>query len=106
MQRKYDNGHKDIVKHNISTKTNTIMIGSLAQFEKSFGFLWGHGKEYNDLNDEEKKWRKIWNKTRTNILDNGNDRKSEILDILNGYEFNKLNKYKYNYNFKIGEYNG
>ena len=46
------------------------MIGALAAFESSFGEFWGHGEE--TLTNEQKEFRKIWEETRTDILNNGN----------------------------------
>ena len=46
------------------------MIGALAAFENNFGTLWGHGQE--ELTDDQKQFRKIWEETRTEILNNGN----------------------------------
>tara|TARA_R110002012_G_scaffold200610_3_gene369580 strand:+ start:1242 stop:1565 length:324 start_codon:yes stop_codon:yes gene_type:complete len=58
--------------NNLTKKFNTTTIGSLAAFEDSFGFLWGHGKPYSDLDDDEKYYRDLWSEARTKILDLGN----------------------------------
>lgn len=57
---------------NIQKKFNTTIIGSLAVFEECFGHLWGHGKHIDDLDANEREWRKIWCVARSRILDNGN----------------------------------
>jgi hypothetical protein len=59
-------------------QAETIMIGALAAIEDNFGFLWGHGKDYNELTDNQKKIRDAWQTTRTKILDLGNSRISLI----------------------------
>jgi hypothetical protein len=57
----------------ISTKIRTAFIGSIAHFEDSFGFLWGHGRDLGSLTDEEKQMRELWDQTRTSILNSGNN---------------------------------
>lgn len=56
----------------LSTKFNTTVIGSLAVFEKYFGYLWGHGKDEVELTDEEYDFREIWVEAREELLDRGN----------------------------------
>ncbi len=57
----------------IEKKFKTTMIGSLSRFEERFGELWGHGKKIEDLTEEERVWREIWDVTRTEVLNNGNN---------------------------------
>ncbi len=57
----------------IEKKFKTTMIGSLSRFEERFGELWGHGKAPSDLTEEERVWREIWDVTRTEVLNNGNN---------------------------------
>jgi succinate dehydrogenase/fumarate reductase flavoprotein subunit len=56
----------------VSTKMKTSFIGALSAFEKEFGFLWGVGKEYDELTEEEKDMEEIWERVRTSVLNNGN----------------------------------
>lgn len=63
---------KKRLMNNIKKKFNTTIIGSLASFEENFGFLWGHGKPYNELTESQKENRKLWEETRNQILDKGN----------------------------------
>ena len=56
----------------ISTKMKTSFIGALAAFEENFGFLWGYGLTEDRLTDEQKQLRELWDKTRTQVLNNGN----------------------------------
>lgn len=56
----------------ITTKMKTCFIGALSAFEETFGSLWGHGKDVEDLTPAEKQNRELWINTRTKILNNGN----------------------------------
>lgn len=56
----------------ITTKMKTCFIGALSAFEETFGSLWGHGKDVEDLTPAEKQNRELWINTRTKVLNNGN----------------------------------
>ena len=58
-----------------------IMIGALDEFEKSFGYLWGHelGDDDQPTETQEQFWD-LWQDTRTSILDRGNDKINQILE--------------------------
>ena len=56
----------------IAKKTQTCFIGSLAAFEDTFGFLWGHDKHEDDLDENEERMRDLWDGVRTRILNHGN----------------------------------
>lgn len=71
MKEQYEDFSKKRLLNNIEKKFNTTIIGSLAAFEEAFGFLWGHGLPYSDLNDEQKEYRKLWKTTRISLLDSG-----------------------------------
>ena len=47
---------------------NTVTIGAIADFEKAFGYLWGHGEPL-PLTESQKEFRKIWEQTRSSILE-------------------------------------
>ncbi len=68
----YSDFSKTRLLNNLKKKFDTTTIGSLAIFEEEFGFLWGHGKPYSQLNEDEKDWREVWSRARTYILDLGN----------------------------------
>ena len=77
----------------IYKKFQTTMIGALARFEERFGYLWGQSKRPEELTIEEQDWREIWNLTRTEVLNNGNNQLRAIKEELarytvsyNGYE--------------------
>ena len=63
--------NNSLLKRKAEISIRTTMISALEEFENSFGELWGQGKPYNQLTEEELKNRKLWEKTRTAILDRG-----------------------------------
>lgn len=68
----YNEASKKRLLNNIKKKFDTTIIGSLAVFEEAFGHLWGHGLPNDQLSDEEKEFRSLWQEARTSILDAGN----------------------------------
>lgn len=56
---------------NIEKTATTILIGSLARFEKNFGHIWGLGKPEDTLDENELRWREVWLDCRTEILNYG-----------------------------------
>ncbi len=56
----------------IGTKIRTTMVYPISQFEGHFGHLWGHGKPYEALTNDEKMWRAKWDEVRDNIFTLGN----------------------------------
>tara|TARA_R100001163_G_C4949276_1_gene117752 strand:+ start:112 stop:423 length:312 start_codon:yes stop_codon:yes gene_type:complete len=87
---------KKRLSNNLKKKFDTTTIGSLAAFEENFGFLWGHGKNYNDLTDDEKYWRNLWSDTRTTILDLGNSNSRAAQSEISQYTFS-WNRYVTNF---------
>ena len=63
--------YRQRLKNIIAKKIKTTMIFPLGQFEAQFGYMWGHGKSYNELTDEERDNRDKWQECRKKILDNG-----------------------------------
>jgi len=92
----YNEFSKKRLLNNLEKKFRTTIIGSLAVFEEEFGWLWGHGKDYHELNDEEIELREIWNKTRTKLLDSGNSNLRAAQNELSQYTF-KWNRYVTNF---------
>lgn len=70
---KYKESSKQRLLKIIATKIKTSFIGSLDEFEKSFGVLWGHGKHVSELTEEEHEFKKMWDDCRKQILTKGND---------------------------------
>lgn len=81
----------------IYKRIQTTMIGALARFENTFGYLWDEDSAQGD------KYADMWEYTRNSILNNGNKQsRGAVNDI--GETFNKLNNTinnKYNYQFRI-----
>ena len=88
-KRMKDSSYKEKSKKSISsivnTKMKTSFIGAISAFEKHFGFLWGHGKDEEDLTPSEAEMREVWEETRADILDNGNTQLRAIVSEINNY---------------------
>jgi hypothetical protein len=82
--------------YSIETKLTTLMIGSIARFENSFGYLWNNGDD--PMNDTQEMFRQKWEDLRIDLLNHGNYQirlaNNQIVDF-----FEKPNKYKYKYTF-------
>ncbi len=73
---------QDRLKKVLNTKFTTTIIGALNTFEKKFGYLWNHGAPFNELTADEKDFREMWNNTRHQILDKGNNQlRSALLEV-------------------------
>lgn len=57
----------------LKKKFQTVFIGGIDEIEKTFGKLWGYGKNQEDLTDTEQKWLKVWMEMRERILTKGNN---------------------------------
>lgn len=89
-----NNGLNEILRK----RFQTTMIGALSEFEKSFGYLWGHHKSEDvDLSDKEEKFLDIWEETRNKILNNGNNQLRKSVSEIKKLEGNL----KYNYKFNV-----
>jgi transcription termination factor Rho len=71
QQRYLDESKKRLSKI-VETKLKTAFIGALSNFEQEFGFLWGHGQK-SDPTEEQEFIKEIWERTRTSVLNNGNN---------------------------------
>jgi hypothetical protein len=80
------------------TKIKTTFIGAISAFEETFGFLWGYGKNDDELTDEEKKFRELWYKVRTIILNNGNTQRRALSNEISNHVV-QWNKYRVDYIF-------
>jgi hypothetical protein len=81
----YDVKSKDRLLKILSKKFEKTFIGDLSEFEVVFGFLWGHGKRENELNDDELYYRDLWKEVRHNILNKGNGNIRAVHDELDQY---------------------
>jgi hypothetical protein len=79
----------------LTKRFQTTMIGALFEFEKAFGYLWGHTKEEKDLTDNELDFLDKWDDVRNQILNNGNNQLRKAISDLNHSV-----KYKYKFNNK------
>lgn len=71
---------------NVKTKLKTSFIGAISAIEASpFGELCGHGKNIDDLTEDELGWREAWDAVRIRILDNGNNQIRAIISELEHY---------------------
>lgn len=86
-----DSNQRKILKK----RFQTTMIGALFEFEKTFGYLWGHDKDENDLTERELDFLDRWDFTRNQILNTGNNQLRKALNDLDKYEGNVT--YKYNF---------
>jgi hypothetical protein len=70
----------------IYRKFRTTFIGALSEFEKSFSHLWGYKKPLNELTESELYYRRLWEDTRTRILNNGNNQARAAENEISEYE--------------------
>lgn len=85
----------DNSKKILTRRFQTTMIGSLFEFEKTFGYLWGQHKDEADLTDEELDFLDRWDFVRNQILNNGN---SQLRKAISDLDKNN-GGIKYNYRF-------
>jgi hypothetical protein len=93
MKKNRQDEDLDDLMDSISRRFKTTMIGALAKFEESFGYLWQEDSKNAD------EYFELWQETRNNILNNGNNQLRSALDELNEYAYNKEKGYKYHYQF-------
>ena len=74
LRSKREEKFKDMSKNRLyeisRKKIQTTMIGALDSIEKSFGFLWQTAE--GDMSAEQQELKKIFESTRSEILDRGN----------------------------------
>ena len=83
----YQDFSKKKLMTSVKSKIKTTMIGALAAFEESFGFVWGHGQ--TTLTAEQQKMKDEWDKTRTKILNTGNNQIRNSEEEIAQYEMNR-----------------
>ena len=98
-QEQYKENSKKRLLNNIKKKFDTTIIGSLAAFEEEFGYLWGHGKHYSELTDQELEFKDMWNDVRSKILDNGNFNLRSAQSEISQYTLS-WNRYVTKFNFR------
>jgi hypothetical protein len=76
----------------MTNRIKTAFIFSIAEFERNFGYLWGHDKPENELNQNEKIFLQMFKDIRKRILDNGNNQIRNLHDDLNYFNINFVTK--------------
>jgi hypothetical protein len=71
-RKRYEDRSRQRLAAEARRKATTGFIGALAEFEKFFGALWGHGKADADRTEREKKWFELWQRCRNEVLNRGN----------------------------------
>jgi len=79
---------------NLETKIRTTFIGNINTFEKHFGELFGFGKKTEELTQDQKYFRSIWESCRKEILDKGNNELRAARSEISEYtvEWNRYHK--------------
>lgn len=67
-------------------RCTTIFIGSLDSIEQKIGYLWGNGKQFEQLTEREKLFLQLWKDLRKEILDKGNTQIKILLNELANFE--------------------
>jgi len=88
----------DRLKFYMERRIQTTMIGALARIEENLGFLWGQDKD-GDLTEKEEEFADIWDFTRNQILNNGNNQIRQIKEDF--YRYGGVFKTRYHYNFPV-----
>jgi len=80
----------------INKRFQTTIIGALARFEDNFGYLWGLDSN-EKLTEQQQEFLDLWERTRTSILNHGNNQMREAIDevIEKIEEENRLYKYHF-----------
>lgn len=91
----------------MSKRFETTIIGSLARFEDTFGYLWGHNSA-KELTKQQQDFLDMWEIVRTSILNHGNNQMRLAIDDIIQYIEQENAHYKYritlmNENFKHPE---
>lgn len=77
---------KDRLSKILKKKIQTTMIGALSTIENNFGFLWASTATNGiDLTQQQQDMKELYNKTRSDILDRGNNQARNIDAELSQY---------------------
>jgi len=69
----------------MSQKMRTTFIGAIAVFEEVFGFMWGHQLPEEELTDQQKMMKDLWEEARTRILNKSNNQLRAVRSELNNH---------------------
>lgn len=78
----------------VSKRFETTIIGALARFEDTFGYLWGHNSQ-KELTQKQQEFLDIWEVARTSILNHGNNQMRSAIDDIINYVDEENEYYKY-----------
>lgn len=84
-ETKYKADSKDRLSKILKKKIQTTMIGALSSIEENLGFLW-NSTGTGELTSEQKAFKDLYNKIRSDILDKGNNQARNIDAELSQYE--------------------
>lgn len=87
--------NKEDVLYNIEKRFKTTMIGSIARFEESFGYLWENDSDKQQYYDD------LWEYTRNSILNHGNHQIRLAIEELKSFLYKDTFKSKYQYKFNF-----
>lgn len=86
---------QDII-YNIEKRFKTTMIGAIARFEESFGYLWENDSDKQQYYDD------LWDYTRNSVLNHGNHQIrlaiEELRNFLHRDNIKSKHQYKFNFN--------
>jgi hypothetical protein len=83
-------------------RIETTMIGALARIEENLGYLWGHNKD-GDLTEKEEHFADVWEFTRNQILNHGNQQMRNLKEDF--HKYGGVFKNQYHYSFKVNNNN-
>lgn len=91
--------NKKGIINQITKRFQTTIIGSLARFEDSFGYLWGHNSD-KELTAKQQEFLDAWDHVRTSILNHGNNQMREAIDEIINHIEKENNLFKYHFIIK------
>jgi hypothetical protein len=71
-EERYKLDSRDRLSKIIRKKIETTMIGAISSVEEHLGFLWGYDENQNDLTEDQKRLKELFQLVRSEILDKGN----------------------------------
>lgn len=86
----------------IKKRCTTIFIGILDSIEQKIGYLWGFGKNLQDLSDRERLFYQLWKELRKEILDKGNNQTNLLVSELQYFDIN-MRRYVYEMEMNNGQ---
>ena len=85
---------KEYLINGIGISFDTACVGSIELLEQQFGFLWGHGKPLEDLDEDEQYYREIWKTIRREIFNKSETAKKIATQRFKEYTITKKKVYK------------